>query len=232
MKNKQILCTICARGGSKGLTNKNLLKIGDKSLIGHTLTQAKAIDAIDCIIVSSDSNEILKEGEIYAADILLQRSAKLSSDDAGKIDAIIDCLNHAESNLNKHFDYVIDLDVTSPLRNLIDIENCLEFTKDQGFKNLITVTNSKKNPYFNQIEITNEGPQLVKSGHNIKGRQSAPKVYDMNASIYVWSRDFLINEKTLFSRDTIVYDMPEERSLDIDNELDFKIVKHLIENEL
>ncbi len=232
MKNKQILCTICARGGSKGLPNKNLLKIGDKSLIGHTLTQAKAIDAIDCIIVSSDSNEILKEGEIYAADILLQRSAKLASDDAGKIDAIIDCLNHAESNLNKHFDYVIDLDVTSPLRNLVDIENCLEFTKDQGFKNLITVTNSKKNPYFNQIEITNEGPQLVKSGHNIKGRQSAPKVYDMNASIYVWSRDFLINEKTLFSRDTIVYDMPEERSLDIDNELDFKIVKHLIENEL
>lgn len=232
MKNKQILCTICARGGSKGLPNKNLLKIGDKSLIGHTLTQAKAIDAIDCIIVSSDSNEILKEGEIYAADILLQRSAKLASDDAGKIDAIIDCLNHAESNLNKHFDYVIDLDVSSPLRNLIDIENCLEFTKDQGFKNLITVTNSKKNPYFNQIEITNEGPQLVKSGHNIKGRQSAPKVYDMNASIYVWSRDFLINEKTLFSRDTIVYDMPEERSLDIDNELDFKIVKHLIENEL
>lgn len=232
MKNKQILCTICARGGSKGLPNKNLLKIGDKSLIGHTLTQAKAIDAIDCIIVSSDSNEILKEGEIYAADILLQRSAKLASDNAGKIDAIIDCLNHAESNLNKHFDYVIDLDVTSPLRNLIDIENCLEFTKDQGFKNLITVTNSKKNPYFNQIEITNEGPQLVKSGHNIKGRQSAPKVYDMNASIYVWSRDFLINEKTLFSRDTIVYDMPEERSLDIDNELDFKIVKHLIENEL
>ena len=232
MKNKQILCTICARGGSKGLPNKNLLKIGDISLIGHTLTQAKAIDAIDCIIVSSDSNEILKEGEIYAADILLQRSAKLASDDAGKIDAIIDCLNHAESNLNKHFDYVIDLDVTSPLRNLIDIENCLEFTKDQGFKNLITVTNSKKNPYFNQIEITNEGPQLVKSGHNIKGRQSAPKVFDMNASIYVWSRDFLINEKTLFSRDTIVYDMPEERSLDIDNELDFKIVKHLIENEL
>ena len=232
MKNKQILCTICARGGSKGLPNKNLLKIGDISLIGHTLTQAKAIDAIDCIIVSSDSNEILKEGEIYAADILLQRSAKLASDDAGKIDAIIDCLNHAESNLNKHFDYVIDLDVSSPLRNLIDIENCLEFTKDQGFKNLITVTNSKKNPYFNQIEITNEGPQLVKSGHNIKGRQSAPKVYDMNASIYVWSRDFLINEKTLFSRDTIVYDMPEERSLDIDNELDFKIVKHLIENEL
>ena len=218
MKDKQILCTICARGGSKGLPNKNSLKIGDKSLIGHTLTQAKAIDAIDCIIVSSDSNEILKEGEIYAADILLQRSAKLASDDAGKIDAIIDCLNHAESNLNKHFDYVIDLDVTSPLRNLIDIENCLEFTKDQGFKNLITVTNSKKNPYFNQIEITNEGPQLVKSGHNIKGRQSAPKVYDMNASIYVWSRDFLINEKTLFSRDTIVYDMPEERSLDIDNE--------------
>ena len=232
MKNKQILCTICARGGSKGLPNKNLLKIGDKSLIGHTLTQAKAIDAIDCIIVSSDSNEILKEGEIYAADILLQRSAKLASDDAGKIDAIIDCLNHAESNLNKHFDYVIDLDVSSPLRNLIDIENCLEFTKDHGFKNLITVTNSKKNPYFNQREITNEGPQLVKSGHNIKGRQSAPKVFDMNASIYVWSRDFLINEKTLFSRDTIVYDMPEERSLDIDNELDFKIVKHLIENEL
>jgi len=232
MKNKQILCTICARGGSKGLPNKNLLEIGDKSLIGHTLTQAKLIENIDCIIVSSDSSKILEEGKMYGADILLQRSTELASDNAGKIDAIIDCVTYAENKLNKNFDYVIDLDVTSPLRNVMDIENCLEFTKNEVFKNLITVTNSKKNPYFNQIEITNEGPQLVKSAHNIKGRQSAPRVYDMNASIYVWSKDFLINEKTLFSKDTIVYDMPEERSLDIDNELDFKFVKHLMENEL
>ena len=232
MKNKQILCTICARGGSKGLPNKNLLKIDDKSLIGHTLTQAKSVEDIDCIIISSDSDDILEEGKMYGADILLRRSAKLASDDAGKIDAIIDCLSHAESKLNIDFDYVIDLDVTSPLRNTSDIKNCLEFVKNHGFKNLITVTNSRKNPYFNQIEITNEGPKLVKTGHNITGRQSAPRVYDMNASIYVWSKDFLINEKSLFSKDTIVYDMPEERSLDIDNELDFKFVKYLMENEL
>ena len=125
MKNKQILCTICARGGSKGLPNKNLLKIDDKSLIGHTLTQAKSVEDIDCIIISSDSDDILEEGKMYGADILLRRSAKLASDDAGKIDAIIDCLSHAESKLNIDFDYVIDLDVTSPLRNTSDIKNCL-----------------------------------------------------------------------------------------------------------
>ena len=153
---------------------------------------------LDLIFVHQINDvEILEEGKMYGADILLQRSAELASDDAGKIDAIIDCVTYAESKLNKNFDYVIDLDVTSPLRNVIDIENCLEFTKNEVFKNLITVTNSKKNPYFNQIEITNEGPQLVKSGHNIKGRQSAPRVYDMNASIYVWSKDFLINELDL-----------------------------------
>ena len=232
MKNKKILCTVCARGGSKGLPNKNLLKIGGKSLIGHTLTQAKLIENISCIIVSSDSKQILEEGKVHGADILLQRDDMLASDKAGKIDAIIDSLIYAENELNIDFDYIIDLDVTSPLRNISDIKNCLGFIKDRGFKNLITVTNAKKNPYFNQIQITNEGPQLVRSGQNIKSRQSAPKIYDMNASIYVWAKDFLLNEKTLFSKDTIVYDMPEERSIDIDNLLDYKFVKYIMENEL
>ena len=232
MKNKKILCTVCARGGSKGLPNKNLLEIGGKSLIGHTLTQAKLIENISCIIVSSDSKQILEEGKVHGADILLQRDDMLASDKAGKIDAIIDSLIHAENQLNIDFDYIIDLDVTSPLRNISDIKNCLGFIKDRGFKNLITVTNAKKNPYFNQIEITNEGPRLIRSGQNIKSRQSAPKIYDMNASIYVWAKDFLLNEKTLFSKDTIVYDMPEERSIDIDNLLDYKFVKYIIENEL
>jgi CMP-N-acetylneuraminic acid synthetase len=232
MKDKKILCTVCARGGSKGLPNKNLLEIDGKSLIGHTLTQAKSVNGINAVIVSSDSKKILEEGKNFEADILLERDAELASDNAGKIDAIIDCINYAERKMKVDFDYVIDLDVTSPLRSIDDITNCLKMSQGANFTNLITVTDSRKNPYFNQIEITNEGPQLVKTGYDIKGRQAAPKVYDMNASIYVWEKKFLLSKKSLFSKHTIVYDMPEERSIDIDSELDFKFVKYLMENEL
>ena len=109
--------------------------------------------------------------------------------------------------------------------------------------NLITVCEAKKNPYFNMVEKkwTNSNSKKVKSSYNfsrsyssnynLNRRQDAPKVYEMNASIYIFRRDFLIKKKNLFNKKTSLYVMPRNRSIDIDDILDLKLVKYLIKND-
>jgi CMP-N,N'-diacetyllegionaminic acid synthase len=95
---------------------------------------------------------------------------------------------------------------------------------------LITGCEAKKNPYFNMFEIKNSQIKLVKKkdNNNFVSRQLSPKVYEMNASIYIWNRNSLIRAKTLFIKNMTEYIMPYERSIDIDSELDFKIVELLL----
>ena len=103
------------------------------------------------------------------------------------------------------------------------------FLKD-GLDNLITGTRSGRNPYFNMIEIKNGKVELSKKLKNApSSRQQSPEVYDMNASIYIWSRDFLIKEDSLFSGKLGFFEMPEDRSIDIDTQLDFEIVQMIME---
>ena len=82
------------------------------------------------------------------------------------------------------------------------------------------------------IEIKNNYVKVVKNKKKYNRRQDVPKVYEANASIYIWKREFLINKKSLFTKKTGIYVMPESRSIDIDNMHDFKLVEFLIKNEL
>ena len=96
----------------------------------------------------------------------------------------------------------------------------------------LQAVNQKKNPYFNMIEIKNNKVQIVKKlKKNIYRRQDAPKTYDCNASIYIWKRKSLINFKSFYTNKTVFYEMPESRSIDIDSELDFKLVEFLLKEK-
>ena len=116
------LCTICARSGSKGVPNKNIKKIAGKPLIQHTIEQAKKSKIFSDIIVSSDCKKILKIAEKLEVHTL-KRTNQLSKDFVGKVDVIRDAAIKAQKMLDKKFDNVIDLDVTSPLRQVSDIHN-------------------------------------------------------------------------------------------------------------
>ena len=227
----KILCTICARKGSKGLKNKNLLKINGKHLIEFTLDIAIKSKCFDNISVSSDItfSKIFK-GK-YKKIYFNNRSKRLSGDKVGKLIVIKDLLLASEKKFKIKYDIVVDLDVTSPLRKIIDIKNALKKFLDNNNNNLITISESKKNPYFNMIEIKKNKLKLVKKGKNYLSRQSAPKTYDMNASIYIWKRDYLINNNNLLNNKTGYFIMPKTRSIDIDDELDFFITKKLIEKK-
>jgi len=224
------LCTICARSGSKGVVNKNIREIDGKPLLAYSILQAKASNLFQAIAVSSDSTEILDLASRCEVDYLIERPMYLATDHAPKIPVIQHALLTVEELANQYFDIIVDLDVTSPLRYVSDISDVVNLLETKGVSNVITGTPARRSPYFNIVEINDEGiVQLSKSLERpIFCRQDAPKAYDLNASIYAWQRLVLLECKTIFNKDTLLYIMPEERSIDIDSELDFEYVKLLM----
>jgi CMP-N,N'-diacetyllegionaminic acid synthase len=228
----KVLCTICARKGSKGVPNKNVKEILGKPLIAFSIQQALESRLFDKIVVSTDSVEIREIAKRYGAESWFSRPAELSSDDSPKIPVIQHALEESEKKFSCKFDHIIDLDATSPLRNVEDIRKAYKVFLKDGFDNLISGTRSRKNPYFNMIESKNGKVELSKQLKNTPvNRQQSPQVYDMNASIYVWSRDFLLKNNSLFSGNLGFYEMPEDRSIDIDSSLDWEIVKMIMEKK-
>jgi len=228
-----ILCTICARGGSKGVKNKNIKELNGKPLIAYTIDQAKASGLFAYIVISTDSDDIANVAKQYGAEVFFKRSEEMASDTAGKLDVIKDAFKRSEEYYNKTFDCLVDLDATAPLRSVDDIINSFNQFKENNNDNLITAMPSRRSPYFNLVEQDKDGKVYLskKLATAVVRRQDAPKSYDMNASIYIWKRDVILNENSIFLEKTGLYVMPEERSIDIDNELDFKFVEFLMEKK-
>jgi CMP-N-acetylneuraminic acid synthetase len=225
----KILCTICVRGGSKGLRNKNIKNINGKPLVSYTINQAIKSKIFDNIAISSDSYKILNIAKKFGITDLIKRPKNLAIDSAPKIPVIKHCLAEMEMRYKKKYDLIVDLDATAPLRKIIDIKKAVHKMIKSKASNLFSVCESRSNPYFNAVEIVNNKvQQLKKLKKNITSRQSAPKVFDINASIYIWRRDFLNKYESLISKKTIIYIMPESRSLDIDTNFHFKLARFLI----
>jgi CMP-N,N'-diacetyllegionaminic acid synthase len=225
-----MLCTICARGGSKGVPDKNVREILGKPLIAYTIEQARQSGLFSSIAVSSDSKTILSAAKDFGADILVQRPDEMASDTAPKVLAIRHCLETAERKLGRQFPVFVDLDATSPLRLPEDIVGAVRLLEQRRVSSVVTGTLSRRSPYFNMMELDRRGVvHLSKElDRPIVRRQDAPQCYDMNASIYVWNRDIFWNNPAVFYDDTLLFEMPAERSIDIDSELDFEIVRMLL----
>ena len=128
-----VLCTICARGGSKGVKGKNVRELCGKPLIAHTIEQAIASNLFEHIVISTDSDLIAEAAVKYGAEVFFKRDATMASDTAGKLDVIKDAFLKSEEHYERKFDYEIDLDATSPLRDVSDITNSFEqFLRDDN----------------------------------------------------------------------------------------------------
>lgn len=220
------IATICARGGSRGVPHKNIRPLLGKPLIVWTIEQALAVPEIDKVFVSTDSVEIARIAQNSGAEVPFLRPGELAGDNAPKLPVIIHLVDHLISSGIK-VDRIVDLDPTSPLRTISDIQACLSLL-DNNTDVVITAYPAEKNPYFNMVEFKENGKiGLVKPpSKNIVRRQDAPKVYAMNASIYVWHRYSL--RDTLWDSRINLYIMPRERSVDIDSEIDFRLVELLM----
>ncbi len=225
----KILCTICMRSGSKGIKNKNLSKIGNKHLMYYTINKAILSEVFSSIAVSTDSSKILNLASKYGADGWFLRSKKLSGDKVGKLSVIKNLLDQSEKKFNLRYDYIVDLDITAPLRTVSDIKKAIKKIIKEKKRNLVTITDSSRNPYFNMIEISNGKPRISKKINGVKfvSRQDAPKVFDLSPSIFIWRRDSMF-EYNKISSNTSLYYLPKERAIDIDTKIDLEFVKFLL----
>jgi CMP-N,N'-diacetyllegionaminic acid synthase len=230
MLNKmRILAIICARGGSKGVPNKNIRLLNGKPLIAYTIECAKKYTKFDRIIVSTDSPKIAEVAKQYGADVPFLRPKELATDTSPKIPVLQHAVRYLEQEENDRYDLIVDLDPTSPLRTVEDIENCVNKMIEKNPNVVFSVTPAHKNPYFNMVEEKDGRVYLCKKlDRSITRRQDAPMVYAMNASIYVYKKDFLLNTDSVFSDNTMAVVMPEERSIDIDRPIDFEFVEFLM----
>jgi CMP-N,N'-diacetyllegionaminic acid synthase len=231
-----ILITICARGGSKGIPGKNIKLIAGKPLIAYTiaLTNELKIKWDARVALSTDDLEIKSVAADHGVFTEYIRPEYLSTDAAGKIDTIKDLLLYEESLVDYKFDYILDLDVTSPLRTLHDIEGALKLlVEKRDAKNLFSVNQAARNPYFNMVEENSSGfYSLVKTDIDgrVMTRQSAPKVYDLNASFYWYRRSFFeLGEKSAITDRSLIYEM-NHFCFDLDHPIDFLFMEYLLQN--
>jgi len=229
------ICSVCARGGSKGVPNKNLTPINGIPLIAHSIVQARESKLFEAVVCSSDSQEILDVAAKYGATLLVKRPSDLALDHSPKIPAIHHCTLETEKYLGSEVDFVLDLDATAPIRDVNHIKEVHHLCQLEGVTNVITGVSARKSPYFNLVEADFSDdahliPRLSKSlSSPISRRQDSPKCFDMNASIYAWQRDYLLKTSSLFGPGTRLYEMPEYTAFDIDTELDLEIVSMLME---
>lgn len=229
---EKILLTVAARGGSKGVKNKNFRPLCGIPLIAHTIMQAKQWGRAERIVCSTDSEEIASVARQYGADVPFMRPAELATDVSGKVEVLRHALKTVELDTKTHYTIIVDLDATAPVRKVSDIEGALQLFLEKRPKTVFSVVPARKNPYFNMVELDDENRAvLVKAlDSTVKRRQDAPRVYDMNASIYVYDRDYLLDESTrsAISDRSFAFVMDELSAFDIDSEVDFQFIEFLV----
>lgn len=226
-----ILFTICGRAGSKGIKNKNI-----RDFLGYPLPYY-SLSAIDLfkkgnkehtvdVVANSDSRElilILKNNPFLELDIIIRDDA-LSGDTVPKPAVILDCMGKMQERKHVVYDMVVDLDITSPLRTLSDMQNLIDTQIRTGADVTTSVTDSRRNPYFNMVKRMEKGYQKVLSS-NFVARQQAPEMFDMNASLYAYKPEFLKMGKGVLDGYCECIHMYDTGILDLDHENDFELMQ-------
>lgn len=222
--NKTFLALIIARGNSKGLPGKNLADIGGKPSIAWTIGAAQHSKYLDEVILSTDSEKIAGVARHFGCSVPFIRPAPLAEDDSSAIDVIL----HAIKNIGTKCDYIVLLQATSPLREAEDIDSCIETCITQDAPAALTITRSPK-PSEWMYKLTSEGklvPAINNSRNPPKRRQETHATFMLNGAVYVAKWNWLKQNKTFISTQTVGSIMPRERSVDIDDTTDLSIARH------
>ncbi|GAB6149065.1 MULTISPECIES: acylneuraminate cytidylyltransferase family protein [Clostridium] len=226
-KNKKILAIIPARGGSKGIPHKNIMKIGEKPLIAYSIEAAKESKYIDYILVSTDDTCIKEVSLRYGAKVPFLRPDEISTDRAKSIDVVLHGIDYLKEH-NENFHYVILLQPTSPLRTSDDIDTAIESVIEANKDSLISVCECSENPILMRtIEKEKLKPVLEFNGDNLR-RQELPTFYVFNGAIYINKVDMLQNKKEFVDENTMPFIMDIKKSIDIDNMIDAKIAEMIL----
>ena len=228
-KKFSILAITLARGGSKGIKNKNIKKINNKPLIYYTIDEALKSKFIDRYIVSTDSLSIANIAKKYGAEAPFIRPKSLAKDSSTSVDALIHAVNWVEKKENKKYDYIIELMCTNPLKNAIDIDNVIKKLINYKSDSVIAINRlfdhhpSRIKKIVNDKIVDFSFKEIAES----RRQDLKPFAYIRSGSIYGLKRDYLINKKRRYgSNNSRPYILPDKRIVNIDNEDDFLIAKY------
>ncbi len=226
-----ILATICCRGGSKGVPDKNIKLLNGIPLIVHTIQQSQRSNLIQDLIISTDDDRIAQIALEAGAKVPFKRPSELASDTSSKWPVFIHALEFYEREYGVQVDYLVDLDVTVPLKTSLDIDGAIQMALNHPETEVvITGYEPERNPYFNMMEVRPDGlAEIVKKSEKpIVRRQDAPEVYSLTPAAFVIKKSALYNYPHWSKAPCRIYPMPRERAIDIDSTLDFELVEFLM----
>lgn len=225
MGSSKVLAVITARGGSKGLPRKNVLLAAGKPLIAWTVEAALAASVVDRVVLSSDDDEIISAASAAGCDIPFRRPPELATDKASSMDVIFHALHQLPG-----YEFVVLLQPTSPMRTAADIEAAFRLMQAHNAPACVSVSEVDQSPYW-MYKLTAEDrlSALLKPLDDVSRRQDLPPVYTLNGAIYIARIEWLIQNQSFLGPETVAYQMPKSRSIDIDDIYDFQRFCQLID---
>ena len=225
----KILAIIPARGGSKGILNKNILEVGGKPLMVWSIEAALKSKFISKTVVSSDSDIILNIAQQNGSQII-KRPHNLASDTA-RTEPVIAHVLLKLIEKGEQYDYVILLQATAPLRTSQDIDQAIQRLLNADATALISVYEAEHHP-LKAFTANDKGylKGLVNNDYPFMPRQVLPKAYYPNGAIYLIKTDNFLQKNQLFTNKTIAFEMPIEKSIDIDNMQDLEKLENLLKS--
>ncbi len=226
--NAQVLALIPARGGSKGVLHKNSRVVFGKPLIAWTIQAAKAAGFLDRIIVSTDDRQIAALSRDCGVEVPFMRPASLSADTSGAIEVAMHALSWLHEHESKEYKWLVYLQPTSPLRTGADIVAAFETLRICGGKAVVSVCRAEHHPYWMNTLAQDFSMRDFKKPEAQASRQEMPVFYRINGAIYISETGYLKEQGDFIGPQTYAHIMPQERSLDIDTELDLQISGYLL----
>lgn len=228
-----VLAVIPARGGSKRVPQKNIREVDGRPLIAHTIDQAEAADRIDRAIISTDSSEIKQVAREFGGDIPFTRPAELATDTASLSGTITHALEWA-TDQGEEYDIICSLQTTSPLRTPDDINSAIDRLEETGAMSCISISEYTASPLW--AVKTNDSGYLKEFFENETlwadeptRSQELPELFHPNGAIFASTTDAWRNQESFYTPETVGYEMPPERSLDIDEPWELELIRKVIE---
>jgi CMP-N-acetylneuraminic acid synthetase len=228
---EKILAVIPARGGSKGVPRKNIRPLGDKPLIAYTIETALAAQAfLHRVIVSTDDEEIAEVSRRYGVEVPFMRPAELGADKVRMVPVLQHAVRFIEEQDHICLDWILLLQPTTPFRAVEDIQAAIQLTQKGGCDSVISVVQVfEVHPILmKRIENDQLLPFSIEEKEGTRRQDYQPAAYMRNGAIYLTRRDVLMKTDSIWGKVIRPYVMPEERSVNIDSEMDFLIAEQIL----
>jgi CMP-N,N'-diacetyllegionaminic acid synthase len=229
-----ILGITLARGGSKKIKNKNIIKINKYPLIYYTIKESLKSIYLTRYIVSTDSKKIAKISKQYKAEVPFLRPKKISKDKSSSAAALKHALLYLEKKYNMKFDYVVEIMNTNPLKTYKDIDNVIKIITKNNFDSVIAVNQvfDHHPARIKKIEQNRLVDFAVKEKLESRRQDLKPYAYARSGSIYAMSRKFVMKGLRYKSKVSVPYILPQSRFINIDEKNDLELARVLIKKKI